>query len=111
MIREGSDITLVGWGAQLSVMEQACIDAEKVNLFTYFLVSLLYDNGILYASECRLNFFHYFTYWCKGKPFHLALLGFQLMFSYLFMCRYFLLLFSNRVGSLSLALCTLGPLY
>uniref|UniRef100_A0A0A0M2B6 3-methyl-2-oxobutanoate dehydrogenase (2-methylpropanoyl-transferring) n=1 Tax=Cucumis sativus TaxID=3659 RepID=A0A0A0M2B6_CUCSA len=29
VIREGSDITLVGWGAQLSVMEQACIDAEK----------------------------------------------------------------------------------
>lgn len=34
MIREGSDITLVGWGAQLSVMEQACIDAEKVSGFT-----------------------------------------------------------------------------
>lgn len=31
MIREGSDITLVGWGAQLAVMEQACVDAEKVN--------------------------------------------------------------------------------
>ena len=30
VIREGSDITLVGWGAQLSIMEQACIDAEKV---------------------------------------------------------------------------------
>lgn len=29
VIREGSDITLVGWGAQLSVMEQACLDAEK----------------------------------------------------------------------------------
>ncbi|EOY31644.1 Branched-chain alpha-keto acid decarboxylase E1 beta subunit, BETA1 isoform 4 [Theobroma cacao] len=29
VIREGSDITLVGWGAQLSIMEQACIDAEK----------------------------------------------------------------------------------
>ncbi|XP_042019271.1 2-oxoisovalerate dehydrogenase subunit beta 1, mitochondrial-like [Salvia splendens] len=29
VIREGSDITLVGWGAQLSVMEQACVDAEK----------------------------------------------------------------------------------
>nr|GEY07376.1 2-oxoisovalerate dehydrogenase subunit beta 1, mitochondrial [Tanacetum cinerariifolium] len=29
VIREGSDITLVGWGAQLAVMEQACIDAEK----------------------------------------------------------------------------------
>ncbi|RVW48724.1 2-oxoisovalerate dehydrogenase subunit beta 1, mitochondrial [Vitis vinifera] len=25
----GTDITLVGWGAQLAVMEQACIDAEK----------------------------------------------------------------------------------
>lgn len=31
VIREGSDITLVGWGAQLSVMEQACVEAEKVN--------------------------------------------------------------------------------
>lgn len=30
MIREGNDITLVGWGAQLSVLEQACVDAEKV---------------------------------------------------------------------------------
>ncbi|KAH0854640.1 hypothetical protein HID58_057816 [Brassica napus] len=29
VIREGSDITLVGWGAQLTVMEQACLDAEK----------------------------------------------------------------------------------
>lgn len=32
VIREGSDITLVGWGAQLSVMEQACSEAEKVLL-------------------------------------------------------------------------------
>lgn len=30
VMREGSDITLVGWGAQLSVMEQACLEAEKV---------------------------------------------------------------------------------
>ena len=30
VIREGRDITLVGWGAQLSIMEQACLDAEKV---------------------------------------------------------------------------------
>lgn len=30
IIREGNDITLVGWGAQLSVMEQACVEAEKV---------------------------------------------------------------------------------
>ncbi|KAM2356499.1 hypothetical protein ACFX1X_005590 [Malus domestica] len=29
VIREGTDITLVGWGAQLSVMEQACKEAEK----------------------------------------------------------------------------------
>ncbi|KAG8495784.1 hypothetical protein CXB51_013480 [Gossypium anomalum] len=29
VIRQGSDITLVGWGAQLSVMEQACNQAEK----------------------------------------------------------------------------------
>jgi len=60
VIREGSDITLVGWGAQLSVMEQACIDAEKVNLFTYFLVSVLYDNGILYASEWQAEFLSLF---------------------------------------------------
>lgn len=32
VIQEGSDITLVGWGAQLSVMEQACVEAEKVNV-------------------------------------------------------------------------------
>lgn len=38
MIREGSDITLVGWGAQLAIMEQACVDAEKVN--TKFPISL-----------------------------------------------------------------------
>ncbi|XP_070047984.1 2-oxoisovalerate dehydrogenase subunit beta 2, mitochondrial-like isoform X2 [Nicotiana tomentosiformis] len=30
VIREGSDITLVGWGAQLSTMEQACIEAAKL---------------------------------------------------------------------------------
>ncbi|BFG33360.1 hypothetical protein CerSpe_196340 [Prunus speciosa] len=29
IIQEGNDITLVGWGAQLSIMEQACKDAEK----------------------------------------------------------------------------------
>ncbi|XP_058105884.1 2-oxoisovalerate dehydrogenase subunit beta 1, mitochondrial-like isoform X1 [Magnolia sinica] len=29
VIREGNDITLVGWGAQLAVMEQACADAAK----------------------------------------------------------------------------------
>lgn len=31
VIREGNDITLVGWGAQLSIMEQACVEAEKVS--------------------------------------------------------------------------------
>lgn len=35
VIREGSDITLVGWGAQLSTMEQACIEAAKVNTSFY----------------------------------------------------------------------------
>ncbi|KAF3331165.1 2-oxoisovalerate dehydrogenase subunit beta 1 [Carex littledalei] len=29
VIREGKDITVVGWGAQLSILEQACEDAEK----------------------------------------------------------------------------------
>ncbi|GMH11544.1 hypothetical protein Nepgr_013385 [Nepenthes gracilis] len=29
VIREGRDITLVGWGAQLSAMEEACKEAEK----------------------------------------------------------------------------------
>ncbi|KAL8159538.1 hypothetical protein V2J09_001075 [Rumex salicifolius] len=29
VIREGSDITLVGWGAQLTVMEEVCKEAEK----------------------------------------------------------------------------------
>ncbi|WRX33349.1 Transketolase-like [Theobroma cacao] len=44
VIREGSDITLVGWGAQLSIMEQACIDAEKVSDF-HFSVLLINDNS------------------------------------------------------------------
>uniref|UniRef100_M4EPY5 3-methyl-2-oxobutanoate dehydrogenase (2-methylpropanoyl-transferring) n=1 Tax=Brassica campestris TaxID=3711 RepID=M4EPY5_BRACM len=35
VIREGNDITLVGWGAQLTVMEQACLDAEKVLDFIF----------------------------------------------------------------------------
>ncbi|KVI08370.1 Transketolase, C-terminal [Cynara cardunculus var. scolymus] len=36
VIREGSDITLVGWGAQLSIMEQACdgISCELIDLKT-----------------------------------------------------------------------------
>lgn len=31
VIQEGSDITLVGWGAQLSIMQQASMEAEKVS--------------------------------------------------------------------------------
>nr|KAJ0220866.1 hypothetical protein LSAT_V11C200068470 [Lactuca sativa] len=36
VIREGSDITLVGWGAQLAIMEQACegISCELIDLKT-----------------------------------------------------------------------------
>lgn len=41
MIREGTDITLVGWGAQLSVMEQACVDAEKVKVSCMDSINLL----------------------------------------------------------------------
>ena len=33
MMREGKDITLVGWGAQLAIMEQACDEASKVCFF------------------------------------------------------------------------------
>ncbi|GAU26866.1 hypothetical protein TSUD_02680 [Trifolium subterraneum] len=33
VIRQGCDITLVGWGAELSIMEQACLDAEKNRYF------------------------------------------------------------------------------
>ncbi|KAK9125147.1 hypothetical protein Scep_013993 [Stephania cephalantha] len=29
VIRQGTDITLIAWGAQLAVMEQACVEAEK----------------------------------------------------------------------------------
>jgi 2-oxoisovalerate dehydrogenase E1 component beta subunit len=29
VIRKGSDITLIGWGAQLAVLEEACEDAAK----------------------------------------------------------------------------------
>lgn len=32
-MREGKDITLVGWGAQLAIMEQACDEASKVCFF------------------------------------------------------------------------------
>lgn len=35
VIREGSDITLVGWGAQLTIMEQACLDAENVSFLCF----------------------------------------------------------------------------
>lgn len=37
VIRQGSDITLVGWGAQLTIMEQACLDAENVSLLCFAL--------------------------------------------------------------------------
>lgn len=48
MIREGSDITLVGWGAQLSIMEQACVEADKVGgpddqCITWFICLALRD--------------------------------------------------------------------
>ncbi|KAF3543121.1 hypothetical protein DY000_02010633 [Brassica cretica] len=36
VIREDNDITLVGWGVQLTVMEQACLDVEKVSALYYF---------------------------------------------------------------------------
>ncbi|KAF6134263.1 hypothetical protein GIB67_010062 [Kingdonia uniflora] len=32
VIRQGNDITLVGWGAQLALMEKACDDAEKAGI-------------------------------------------------------------------------------
>lgn len=40
VIRQGSDITLVGWGAQLAIMEQACADAEKVICFAKIVCAL-----------------------------------------------------------------------
>lgn len=30
VVRKGTDITLVGWGAQMGVLEEACADAGKV---------------------------------------------------------------------------------
>jgi hypothetical protein len=33
VIRKGSDITLIGWGAQLAVLKEACEDAAKVSYF------------------------------------------------------------------------------
>ncbi|GAB2231147.1 hypothetical protein Droror1_Dr00027435 [Drosera rotundifolia] len=30
VLRKGSDITFIGWGAQLSAMEEACTQAAKV---------------------------------------------------------------------------------
>lgn len=57
VIREGCDITLVGWGAQLSVMEQACIDAEKVILWHGHLIMMMfridcYLSNVLKLSRC-----------------------------------------------------------
>lgn len=51
MIREGSDITLVGWGAQLAVMEQACVDAEKVATFEIFLNLYLWSVLMIHCHE------------------------------------------------------------
>jgi 2-oxoisovalerate dehydrogenase E1 component beta subunit len=33
VIRKGSDITLIGWGAQLAVLKEACEDAAKVSCY------------------------------------------------------------------------------
>jgi pyruvate/2-oxoglutarate/acetoin dehydrogenase E1 component len=32
IVRGGSDITVVGWGAQMTILDQACIDAAKVRI-------------------------------------------------------------------------------
>lgn len=43
VIQEGSDITLVGWGAQISVLKDACTDAAKVLiLLSVFMHSLVH---------------------------------------------------------------------
>lgn len=52
VMREGSDITLVGWGAQLSVMEQACLEAEKVYV-SLSLVMFYLLNGRTY-NQARI---------------------------------------------------------
>ncbi|KAE8786678.1 2-oxoisovalerate dehydrogenase subunit beta 1, mitochondrial-like [Hordeum vulgare] len=52
VIRKGSDITLVGWGAQLAVLEQACEDASKVNDLGLdilkLVVELINDLGLVF---------------------------------------------------------------
>ncbi|KAG5517777.1 hypothetical protein RHGRI_038224 [Rhododendron griersonianum] len=59
VIREGSDISLVGWGAQLSVMEQACVEAEKslqegISCELIDLKTLLpWDKETVEASVCK----------------------------------------------------------
>ena len=32
VVRNGSDITVVGWGAQMAILDQACNDAAKVRI-------------------------------------------------------------------------------
>lgn len=62
-MREGSDITLVGWGAQLSVMEQACLEAEKVNTSLFLAISDFVEWSYLIKALICLKFGIFFEGW------------------------------------------------
>ncbi|KAG6507963.1 hypothetical protein ZIOFF_033318 [Zingiber officinale] len=46
VIRQGSDITLIGWGAQLSILEQACDAAAKIQQTSSNFYLALIQEGI-----------------------------------------------------------------
>jgi len=54
VIRKGSDITLVGWGAQLAIMEEACEEAAKEAGISCELIDLRtlipWDKAVIEAS-------------------------------------------------------------
>lgn len=60
VVRQGCDITLVGWGAQLSIMEQACLDAEKV------CDSCIATKCANMHSALHNNFSYFWVYWASN---------------------------------------------
>lgn len=54
MIREGSDITLIGWGAQLTVLKEACEDAAKVSYF-HLIIIWVKSNKTKYSALLRFD--------------------------------------------------------
>lgn len=52
-MREGKDITLVGWGAQLAIMEQACDEASKVCFFARYGTMSCSELAPIYKVKCN----------------------------------------------------------